>query len=173
MELLTKRLLLKTVELDLLEAAAKRDAKAIAALGYQTNGEWPGSDFLEAIPYFRDRLLKNNGTQGFDSWLMVERETHQIVGCIGFVDAPDRDGMVEIGFATNESHRRQGYCREAGQALIVWAFGQTGVKGIIACCEPDNYASQKALERLGFTVAGQDDGLIYWKRCAAASVETA
>jgi ribosomal-protein-alanine N-acetyltransferase len=173
MELLTKRLLLKTVELDLLEAAAKRDAKAIAALGYQTNGEWPGSDFLEAIPYFRDRLLKNNGTHGFDSWLMVERKTHQIVGCIGFVDAPDRDGMVEIGFATNESHRRQGYCREAGQALIVWAFGQTGVKGIIACCEPDNYASQKALERLGFTVAGQDDGLIYWKRCAAASAEIA
>jgi ribosomal-protein-alanine N-acetyltransferase len=94
------------------------------------------------------------------------------VGGIGFVGDPDRDGLVEIGFATNESHRRQGYCREAGQALIAWAFGQTGVKGIKACCEPDNYASQKVLEGLGFTIDHRDEELIYWKRRAAASAET-
>jgi ribosomal-protein-alanine N-acetyltransferase len=169
MELLTKRLLLKTLDLDLLDAAATHDDKAIAALGYRTNGEWPGEDFVEAIPYFRERLLQNNGTKGFNSWIMVEREGNEIVGGIGFVGDPDSDGLVEIGFATNESHRRQGYCQEAAQALIDWALSQTGVKGIVACCEPNNHASQWVLERLGFTIDHRDEELIYWKRRASRS----
>jgi ribosomal-protein-alanine N-acetyltransferase len=57
MELVTKRLLLKTIDLDLLDAAAACDTKGIAALGYRTSGEWPDEAFAEAIPYFREQLL--------------------------------------------------------------------------------------------------------------------
>ncbi|RPK10954.1 hypothetical protein FH5_04032 [Priestia endophytica] len=67
MKLETNRLLLQTLDLNLIEAAAKRDTRAIEAMGYKTNGEWPGPDFFEALPYFRELLIKNNGTKGFDS----------------------------------------------------------------------------------------------------------
>ncbi|HBV97195.1 MAG: acetyltransferase [Peptococcaceae bacterium BICA1-7] len=165
MKLETNRLLLKTLDLNLVEAAAQRDTQAIEALGYKTNGEWPGSDFFEALPYFRELLIKNNGTKGFDSWIVVAKGTQEIVGGIGFLGEPDLNGMVEIGFATNISHLRKGYCFEAAQKLLNWALSQDAVKCIIARCEPDNICSKKLLLKLGFQIDHSDAELIYWKYC--------
>ncbi|WP_248930651.1 GNAT family N-acetyltransferase [Paenibacillus hamazuiensis] len=163
MKLQTNRLLLTTLDLDLIEAAARRDTAAIEALGYKTNGEWPGPDFFEALPYFREILIKNNGTRGFDSWIIVERETKEIVGGIGFVGDPDQDGMIEIGFATNESHRRKGYCFEAAQKLMEWALDHDEVQLITARCELGNIGSKNVLLKLGFEMDHKDEELIYWK----------
>ncbi|MED4731936.1 GNAT family N-acetyltransferase [Aneurinibacillus migulanus] len=163
MNLETKRLLLKTLDLDLIEAAAKRDTQAIEALGYKTNGEWPGPDFFEALPYFRELLIKNNGTKGFDSWIIVAKDTQEIVGGIGFLGDPDPDGIIEMGFATNESHRRKGYCFEAAQKLLQWAVNQDAVKCITARCEPDNIGSKNVLMKLEFQIDHRDAELIYWK----------
>ncbi|MCM3748539.1 GNAT family N-acetyltransferase [Paenibacillus pasadenensis] len=158
----TNRLLLKTLDLDLIEAAARRDADAIEALGYKTNGEWPGPDFYEALPYFKELLVNNNGTRGFDSWIIAEKETKEIVGGIGFLGNPDANGSIEIGFATNESHRRKGYCLEAAQGLMEWALQQEDVRRITARCEPDNIGSQNVLLKLGFQADYKDQQLIYW-----------
>jgi RimJ/RimL family protein N-acetyltransferase len=163
MKLQTNRLILKTLDLDLIEAAARRDTAAIEAMGYKTNGEWPGPDFLEAIPYFRELLIKNNGTRGFDSWIIVAKDTQDIVGGIGFLGAPDQDGTIEIGFATNESQRRKGYCFEAAQGLIEWALDHDEVQFIKARSEPGNISSKNVLLKLGFQIDHEDEDLIYWK----------
>ncbi|PEE33541.1 GNAT family N-acetyltransferase [Bacillus cereus] len=163
MKLETNRLMLKTLDLNLIEAAAQRDIQAIEAMGYQTNGEWPGADFFEALPYFRELLIKNNGTKGFDSWIIVAKDTKEIVGGIGFFGNPDLDGMIEIGFATNESQRRKGYCFEAAQKLLNWASNHDEVKYITARCELDNTSSKNVLMKLGFQMDHRDTELIYWK----------
>ncbi|WP_426454220.1 GNAT family N-acetyltransferase [Paenibacillus sp. S-38] len=163
MKLYTNRLMLVTLDLDLIQAAARQDTGAIEALGYTTNGEWPGPDFLEAIPYFRERLISNNGTRGFDSWIMVEQDTGDIVGGIGFLGDPDEDGRIEIGFATNDSRRRKGYCFEAAQALLAWALQHEDVQLIRARCGHDNAASRNVLLKLGFQLDTQDEELLYWK----------
>lgn len=163
MEIQTNRLLLKTLDLDLIEAAAQRDSGAIEALGYATNGEWPGPDFYEALPYFKQLLIQNNGTRGFDSWIIVERETREIVGGIGFLGNPDPNGSVEIGFATNESHRRKGYCFEAAKRLMEWALNHDEVQLITARCELDNIGSQNVLLKLGFQLDRKDAELMYWE----------
>ncbi|BFH60559.1 GNAT family N-acetyltransferase [Paenibacillus azoreducens] len=162
MKLETNRLILQTLDLDLMDAAAKRDARAIEALGYKTNGEWPGQDFYEALPFFRELLVKNNGTRGFDSWIIVTKTDREIVGGIGFLGEPEEGGMIEIGFATNESQQRKGYCYEAATELLAWATGQNEVKKVTARCEPGNTASQKVLEKLGFSIDRRDDDFIYW-----------
>lgn len=163
MKLETNRLLLKTLDLNLIELAARRDKQAMEALGYKTNGEWPGPDFFEAIPYFREILIKNNGTKGFDSWIIVDKETQEIVGGIGFFGDPDPNGIIEIGFATNESHLRKGYCFEAAQKLLDWALTQDAVKCITARCETDNISSKNVLVKLGFQIEHSDAELHYWK----------
>lgn len=58
------------------------------------------------------------------SWKLniVTKDTQEIVGGIGFLGDPDQDGKIEIGFATNESHRCKGYCFEAAQKLMEWAL---------------------------------------------------
>ncbi|MMZ58606.1 Acetyltransferase (GNAT) family protein [compost metagenome] len=132
-------------------------------MGYKTNGEWPGPDFFEALPYFRELLIKNNGTKGFDSWIIVAKDTQEIVGGIGFLGDPDPDGIIEMGFATNESHRRKGYCFEAAQKLLQWAVNQDAVKCITARCEPDNIGSKNVLMKLEFQIDHRDAKLIYWK----------
>ncbi|MCY8512686.1 GNAT family N-acetyltransferase [Bacillus atrophaeus] len=163
MQLETDRLLLKTLDLNLLEAAAKRDLLGIEALGYKTNGEWPEPDFFEALPFFRELLLKNNGTKGFDSWIIVMKDTKEIVGGIGFLGNPDSNGMIEMGFAINKSHRRKGYCIEAAQTLLKWALDQIEVTSIKARCEIENTASENVLEKLGFKIERNDSEFLYWK----------
>ncbi|UUZ94089.1 GNAT family N-acetyltransferase [Paenibacillus sp. P25] len=162
MQLETNRLLLQTLDLQLIEAAAKRDTLAIEALGYKTNGEWPGQDFYEASPYFRELLMKNNGTRGFDSWIMVLKDTREIIGGIGFLGDPGPEGTVEIGFATNESHRRQGYCLEATEQSLNWAENHPEVRRITARCELENNGSKNILTKLGFKVDRTDEEIIYW-----------
>ncbi|RAP75681.1 GNAT family N-acetyltransferase [Paenibacillus montanisoli] len=162
MKIETNRLLLQTLDLQLIEAAAQRDTQAIEALGYRTNGEWPGEDFYEALPYFQELLIRNNGTNGFDSWIIVAKDTNEIVGGIGFLGDPDPDGRIEIGFATNESHRRKGYCFEAAGQLINWAINQDSVKQINARCEADNISSKHVLMKLGFKNDREDIELLYW-----------
>ncbi|KQN97778.1 GNAT family N-acetyltransferase [Paenibacillus sp. Leaf72] len=163
MKLQTKRLILKTLDLDLIDAAARHDTGAIEAMGYKSNGEWPGPDFFEALPYFRERLIKNNGSRGYDSWIILEKDTQEIVGGIGFLGDPDQNGMIEIGFATNDSHRRKGYCFEAAQKLLEWALNHDDVKIITARCELDNIGSKNALLKLEFQMDNEDQELIYWK----------
>ncbi|MDR9855810.1 GNAT family protein [Paenibacillus sp. VCA1] len=162
MKLETDRLILQTLDLDLIDAAAKRDVRAIEALGYKTSGEWPGQDFYEALPFFRELLVKHNGTRGFDSWIVVTKEDREIVGGIGFLGEPDEDGMIEIGFATNESQQRKGYCHEAASGLLAWAARQDEVKKVTARCEPGNTASRKLLEKLGFRIDRTDEEFIHW-----------
>lgn len=162
MELKSERLVLHTLDLDLIDAAAKQDKHAFEVLGYTSNGEWPGRDFYDALPFFRELLIKNNGTRGFDSWIMVTKENHEIVGGIGFLGEPDPEGMIEIGFATNESQQRKGYCFEAATCLIDWAYGHDEVKRITARCEPDNTASRNVLEKLGFLLDRRDEEFIHW-----------
>lgn len=159
----TDRLLLKTIDVNLLDAASKRDHQAIIDLGYKTNGEWPNSDFFEAIPYFREILMKNKGTKGFDSWIILKKDNFEIVGGIGFLGDPDTDAMVEIGFATNKSHRRKGYCFEAAQKLINWALSQENVSCITARCEHGNIGSQHILEKLGFKLGAKEKDFIHWR----------
>lgn len=76
---------------------------------------------------------------------------------------PDSGGMIEMGFATNESQHRKGYCFEAAQKLLNWASNQDEVKCITARCERDNINSNNVLEKLGFQITHRDTELIYWK----------
>jgi len=163
MEIQTERLLLHPVNLKLLDAAGTDDVAAIEELGYKTNGEWPGPDYREALPYFREELVKNRGTMGFDGWIFIDKATWEILGGIGFVGAPDASGRIEIGFATNPSQQRKGYCFEAGEALLAWADEQPMVHYIIASCDQDNIASKNLLGKLGFVQTVSYDDLLHWR----------
>ncbi|MGG0776733.1 GNAT family N-acetyltransferase [Bacillus rugosus] len=159
----TNRLRLKTIDIPLLDAASIRDHQAIKDLGYETNGEWPHSDFFEAIPYFREKLVENNGTKGFDSWIILKKDNNEIVGGTGFLGDPDTNGMIEIGFATNKSHRRKGYCVEAAQKIINWALSQDTVNHITARCEHNNFGSQHILKKLGFELEHKSGDFMHWR----------
>ena len=60
----------------------------------------------------------------------------------------------ELGYIFNPSFHRQGYASEATRALVKYAFEHYQAHRILARCDPENPASWKLLERIGFRREG-------------------
>ncbi|MEK3725582.1 hypothetical protein [Paenibacillus sp. FSL H8-0034] len=88
-----------TLDLNLIELAARRDTQAIEASGYKTNGEWPGPDFFEAA----QKLL---------NWALVQ----DVVKCITARSETDnissKNVLVKLGFQIDHS----------GAELLYWKY---------------------------------------------------
>ena len=69
---------------------------------------------------------------------MIERETATVVGDVGFIGPPGEDGAVEH------------------------------VHVVVAGCDPQNVASIRILERLGFTLTGETAEQLRW--CVDAAI---
>jgi len=161
MKIETERLLLEPFTIELIDGAVTGDINKIISLGYNPSDEWPEPDLAEALPYFK-QLLITNGINGFNSWIIIDKKSKNIIGSMGFIGNPDDKGCIEIGFGIIPSKRKQNYCFEAGKSLINWAFKKPGVKQIIAKCDSNNLASVKTLEKLGFIKTNISDSQILW-----------
>ena len=64
-------------------------------------------------------------------------------------------GLAEIGYALSTEFQRQGLMPHAITQLLGDLFLQTRLERIEARCATDNEASQKVLERVGFTLEGR------------------
>ena len=65
--------------------------------------------------------------------------------------------VAELGWVLHKAHWRRGYVTEA--ALAVMDFARSiGVTRIFACCDSENVASYKAMEKLGMQLV-KDDGV--------------
>ena len=61
---------------------------------------------------------------------------------------------AELGYGIRSDCWRQGYMTEAVTALIDYAFGELKLNRLEADLDPDNLASARSLEKLGFTREG-------------------
>lgn len=86
------------------------------------------------------------------TYYIVETTNRHIVGSCGFKHAP-RDGMVEIGYGISPDCRKQGAATSAVQALLQLAFAG-GATQVMAQVNPDNLASTRVVQKLGFVNTG-------------------
>jgi len=160
MKLITKRTVVFPIDIETMDAISNGTLSRISE--YYHNEEWPENDLKEAFPVFIE-LLKENGNDGFNIWLIVEKKSNQIIGSAGYIGRPDNEGIVEIGFGIIPSKRGKGFCYESVEALLKWGLSHDEVKNIIAQCDKSNIASRKTLEKLGFEYIGEKDNLLSWK----------
>ena len=90
----------------------------------------------------------------YTPWRMTLKNGGQTVGDLCF-KGPVKDNAVEIGYGVLSACEGQGYATEAVQAMKDWAFSQEGVVFLEAETAPDNAASQRVLEKCGFTRDGE------------------
>ncbi len=58
---------------------------------------------------------------------------------------------VEVGWRLASAHRGRGLATEAGAAAVEWGFTGGGLSRLVSIFEPENVASGKVMEHLGFT----------------------
>lgn len=87
-------------------------------------------------------------------WLLLRASDRVVVGSADFKDVPNKDGEVKIGYGLGDGFRHHGYMTEAVQAM--------SVRHVIAETETDNLASQRILQRCGFTEQSRGE-TIWWK----------
>lgn len=92
----------------------------------------------------------------------------QVVGSGGIKAPPLDDGEVEIGYGMAPAFQRRGLATQAARGLTDEALVH-GASRVSAFTTPDNTASWRLLQRIGYVRAGEmvdpDDGLVWrWLR---------
>lgn len=123
-----------------------------------------GIDGPETLRIVRgmSRVLRATGSKA--SWMMVAEG--EAVGLCSYKQPP-KDGRVEIGYGVAASRRGRGHATRAVSAMLDYARTDPAVSRVIAETAVANIASQRTLERNGFTRYGAgrdpDDGpTILW-----------
>jgi RimJ/RimL family protein N-acetyltransferase len=78
------------------------------------------------------------------------RATGALVGCCGFRPRASPPGVLELGFLLRPQFWGQGLATEAAHAAVKHAFEVLGARAIFASHHPENSASRRVLEKLGF-----------------------
>jgi RimJ/RimL family protein N-acetyltransferase len=94
-------------------------------------------------------------TAGWVTGVIWDEDNRVAVGRAGYHAPPDAAGLVEIGYAVEPAHRRQGYARAALEALLQRAADDPIVKTVRVSIAPDNVASYSLAAHYGFVKVGE------------------
>jgi len=147
----------------------RADEAALIVAGEQPDGqEWadgyPHEGTLDGARMLAALAAGGAYRPGFGMYQIVLVEAGLVVGDIGFHTAPDTTGSVEIGYGVAPGSRGQGIATEAARALTTWALAQPGVVEVRAETDLNNAASQRVLDRSGFTLVAADAVLRHYVR---------
>ncbi len=153
----TERLVLQAATIDL----ANAELSSLESLGTLLHAivpaGWPPGEYdRSAQEFFLERLEQGaERALGWYSWYALHQngESRTLIGAGGFLGPPDDNGLVEIGFSIHSDWRGRGLATEMASELVVFAFEDDRVRGIIGNTTRGNVASCKVFRHLGFVEA--------------------
>jgi RimJ/RimL family protein N-acetyltransferase len=90
-----------------------------------------------------------------DFWAVCLRSSGELVGNLYFQhQEPAEWRTYELGYVFHPDHWGRGYASRAASALVNAAFSEGNAHRVQASCNPDNVASWRLLERIGFRREG-------------------
>jgi len=146
----TQRLVLRSLQVSDAEAIfAIRST--VAASRYGSSTPWTSMDTAhEWVARVMADAEKNASLQ-----LMLERtEDRAVIGSCAFFNMDEQCRRAEIGYNQNPAYWGKGYMNEALNAFVHFGFAELNLNRIEADIHPDNIASEKSLQRLGFIKEG-------------------
>lgn len=163
---LKNNLILHTVRLDLVAGTAdighaEIENKTLFSelLGAKIPEAWPPPlNDINSMTWFTEYVEKQPHAVGWAAWYFLLRENRgqnfTAIGNGGFKGEPDKDGIVEIGYAVLEEYQGKGLATEGIARLVKWAFTHKQVTKIIAQTLPDLIPSIKVLKKNNFIYSG-------------------
>ena len=86
-------------------------------------------------------------------WVVEWRQQPGFLGWCGVFPLED-SGLIELGYRYTRAAWGQGVATEAGRAVLDHGLRTLGLDPIVAVADPDNLASRRVLEKLGFSHEG-------------------
>jgi RimJ/RimL family protein N-acetyltransferase len=96
--------------------------------------------FIQAYDHYR--------LHGFGRWAVIRRSDDRFIGWCGLKF--NEDDEIDIGFRFFREEWGKGYAGEAAQATLHYADQGLKIARIVGRAMPENIASVKVLEKLGF-----------------------
>lgn len=108
----------------------------------------------EEVAYTRHYIENIYAFYGYGMWIVIEKETGEIIGRAGLENKEGFDGL-ELGFMIGKNYQRQGYAFEVCQAIIAYAEEELEIQDICALVREENKASIALCHKLGFVAKGK------------------
>jgi len=143
----TERLTLRPLTLGDLDEMATLlgDAEALVL--------WGGPLDREGARAWVERNIARYASHGFGRCAVIWRETGELVGDCGLIPTVvEGVDEVELGWITRRSFWGRGIATEAGAAWRDHGLGALGLPRIVSMIKPENVASRRIAEKLGFSV---------------------
>lgn len=97
---------------------------------------------------------------GYGFWMVEERAGGQFLGQVGFINArrtvKTGDNDAEMGWVLGRPAQGKGYAFEAARAAMEWGRAHLDVDRFTALIAPENAASIRLAEKLGFSFLRQE-----------------
>lgn len=87
-------------------------------------------------------------------WAVADAGNDRCLGLVNYHDGHIRSKRVTIGYIIDPTRQQQGIGTEAVTAMLDFCFGELGQHRVQAFIHPDNAASRKLVEKLGFRCEG-------------------
>ncbi len=116
----------------------------------------------EVMRYERQTFTKESIAKSIQDFLpynnfyaAVLKDSGKMIGQV-FVgkNNPERFNEYNVGYIFNPKYHSKGYCTEATKALCKYAFEELNAHRLTAKCNPENVASWRVMEKVGFKREG-------------------
>ena len=114
----------------------------------------PDNSVEETITRLAD-YQNHQKAHGFSKWLILERDSGIAIGDSGLSVSPEY-GWVDLGFRFAQPYWGKGFATEVATAWVRAAFQQLRVSQLGAFVHPENLASIRVLEKVGFHAERRD-----------------
>ncbi|HEY1830538.1 MAG TPA: GNAT family N-acetyltransferase [Acidimicrobiales bacterium] len=116
---------------------------------YPLRGAMPPEQTAE----FLTRTMARYESDGVCIEAVVDRTSGLMIGWAGLAVPhflPEILPAVEVGWRLSPTFRGLGLATEIGQAAVDWGFTEGGLDRLVSIFEPENAASGRVMEHLGF-----------------------
>jgi [ribosomal protein S5]-alanine N-acetyltransferase len=99
-------------------------------------------------------LAKTTSPYDYLAWAVTEKPGDRCIGMVNYHHREARNARLEIGYILAPAYQGRGLMTEAVGAIVAYCFDKLAAHRIEALIHPDNAASIRLVERLGFRCEG-------------------
>ncbi len=112
---------------------------------------WQPHKSVRETDEFIDRCLSVWANNSAFPYVLIRKENAQL---IGMIEIRINQYKADLGYVLARSEWGKGYMPEAVQVLADWALGQNEIYRVWACCDVENAASARVMEKVGMEREG-------------------